>query len=180
MSRLKFRGGMMRYLLLFSLVLLIACVKGPIATYPDLGVVEVTSDTVLVVFNVPDPDNNGWNPGGGGSTSKPINIKLKERADKDVSINSLVWIFYNADAEIVDIEAQDYIPPIEIEAGKEYSLTVTVTVDERIADNIDDHDGGVDDFLGNGTIEFYVEGYDLERGEEINSIPSYTKIQVQK
>ena len=57
---------------------------------------------------------------------------------------------------------------------------VSVTVDEGIANNLDDHDGAQDDFSGTGTIKFTVGGFDRHWGNAINDIPSYTPMRVAK
>ncbi|OPX17610.1 hypothetical protein BXT86_05605 [candidate division WOR-3 bacterium 4484_100] len=174
---------MKKYLLIFSVLVLfvtIACVKEPLAMYYDLGVVEVISDSTSVNFNVPDPDTNGWHQWEGGEGTNTFTITLKEKAKKDVVINEVVWTFYTLDGGYVAQRGVDYIPPIKIDAGKEHELTLTIKVDEGIADDLDDATGDANDFYGEGTIEFDVRGYDVERGNEVNTIPSYTPITVQR
>ncbi len=166
------------------LFVIINCVKEPLAWYEDVGVVEVVTDTLLITFHVPDtdtgPGNPGWNPWGSGSASQDLSITLKEKAKKDVAITSLRWQFFDINGNQVASRSENYVPPIDIDGGKEYSYTVSIIVDERIADDLDDEDGANNDYYGRGTIKFIVEGYDLIRGEHINCIYSYTPIEVRK
>lgn len=175
---------MKKYLGLILLVLLANCVKEPLSWYEDVGVVEIQTDTTVITFHVPDTDTNpgnpGWNPWGGGSASQDLSITLREKAKKDVAITSLRWHFYDVDGGHVASRSENYVPPIEIDGGKEFSYTISVIVDEGIADDLDDADGANNDYNGRGTIKFIVEGYDLIRGEEINCIYSYTPILVTK
>lgn len=175
---------MKKYLGLILLILLANCVKEPLAWYEDVGVVEIHTDTTVITFHVPDTDtgqgNPGWNPGGNGSASQDLSITLREKAKKDVAITTLHWEFYNINGDRVAQRSESYVPPIEIDGGKEYSYTLSVIVDERIADDLDDADGANNDYYGRGTIKFIAEGYDLIRGEEINCIYSYTPILVTK
>jgi len=183
LDKLHQGGKMKRFFLLLTMLIIalgIACIKEPIAMYEDVGVIEVHSDTSVVLFNVPDPDNNGWNWSGSGECSKELTIILKEKAHKDVSIDRLNWKFYDLNGNSVGSRHKDYVPPITIKSGNEISCTVSVRVNEDIADELDDATGAVDDFYGEGTIEFNVEGYDTERGNTINTIPSYTPLKVQK
>ncbi|MEO0137248.1 MAG: hypothetical protein ABIL39_09515 [candidate division WOR-3 bacterium] len=178
---------MHKYIMCFVVLLgwmLIGCVKEPVAWYEDVGVVEINTDTSLVTFHVPDtdtgPGNPGWNPWGSGSASQDLTITLKEKAKKDVAITSLRWQFFDIDGSQVASRSESYVPPIEIAGGKEHSYTVSIIVDEGIADDLDDADGANNDYYGRGTIKFIVEGYDLIRGENINCIYSYTPIEVRK
>ncbi len=178
---------MQRYLSFAVVAFLFAfinCVKEPIAWYEDVGVIEITTDTTLVTFHVPDtdtgPGNPGWNPWGNGSASQDLSITLKEKAKKDVAISTLRWQFFDINGSQVASRSESYVPPIEIAGGKEYSYTVSIIVDERIADDLDDEDGAANDYYGRGTIKFIVDGYDLIRGEAINCIYSYTPIEVRK
>ncbi|MEO0216464.1 MAG: hypothetical protein ABIL70_07915 [candidate division WOR-3 bacterium] len=171
---------MKKYLSLVALLIIIACVKEPVGWYPDVGVIEVKSDTTTVTFHVPDPDGNGWHQWEGGEASQEMTITLKEKAKKDVAISKLKLEFYDENGDEVASYSEHYVPAIEIDGGKEYSYSVVVNVNEGIADKLDDETGAKDDFFGNGTIKFSVEGYDLQRGEAINCIPSYTPIQVEK
>ncbi len=175
-----FRGSPLMYLGIVALFLIVACVKEPIGWYPDVGVIEVKSDTLVVTFHVPDPNSNGWHPGEGGEASQELTITLKEKAKKDVAISKLNLEFYDENGSEIATHLEHYVPAIEIDGGKEYSYSVVVKVSEGIADELDDETGAENDFLGKGIIKFSVEGYDLQRGEEINCIPSYTPIQVEK
>lgn len=175
---------MKKYLGLIILILFANCVNEPLAWYEDVGVVEVQTDTTVITFHVPDtdtgPGNPGWNPEGNGSASQDLSITLKEKAKKDVAITSLRWQFYDINGSHVASRSENYVPPIEIGRGKEYSYTISVVVNEGIADDLDDADGATNDYYGRGTIKFIVDGYDLIRGEEINCIYSYTPIEVRK
>ncbi|MGB9719935.1 MAG: hypothetical protein ACPL28_00435 [bacterium] len=172
------------FALLGLLFVLINCVKEPLAWYEDVGVVEIVTDTLVVTFHVPDtdtgPGNPGWNPWGSGSASQDLSITLKEKAKKDVAISTLRWQFYDINGNLVANRSESYVPPIEIDGGKEYTYTVSIIVDEGTADDLDDADGANNDYNGRGTIKFIVEGYDLIRGENINCIYSYTPIEVRK
>lgn len=170
----------MRYLLFFLLLLTIACVKEPIATYPEGGVVSITSDTVEVLFNVPDVDNDGWNWGDTGQVVKTLNLTFNEKGGEDVAINTVYWAFYNHNGEYVQGDYIDFVPPLEVLAGSEKSYALSVTVNESIAHNLDDHDGAQGDFSGTGTIKFTVSGFDRHWGNAINDIPSYTPMRVAK
>ena len=172
----KFLWGLL-VVILFGFV---ACVNEPIAWYWDQGVIEMSSDTVTVNFNVPDPDTNGWHQWESGDGSQQMTVTLTEKGKKDVVIDRVVWRIYTLDRGFVASYDEDYIPPILIEAKQDLPVTVTVTINEGIADDLDDATGDQNDFLGQGYIEFSVEGYDIERGNEINCIPSYTLIQVQR
>ncbi|MEO0094296.1 MAG: hypothetical protein ABIL18_06025 [candidate division WOR-3 bacterium] len=172
------------FILISVLFFAITCVKEPVAWYEDVGVVEIITDTTLITFHVPDtdtgPGNPGWNPWGSGSASQDLSITLKEKAKKDVAITSLRWQFFDIDGSQVASRSESYVPPIEIAGGKEHSYTVSIIVDEGIADDLDDADGANNDYYGRGTVKFIVEGYDLIRGENINCIYSYTPIEVRK
>jgi len=175
---------MKKILGLIVLVLLANCVKEPLAWYEDVGIVEIKTDTTLVTFHVPDtdtgPGNPGWNPWGSGSASQDLSITLKEKAKKDVAVTTLRWQFYDVNGSLVANRSESYVPPIEIDGGKEFVYTVSIIVDEGIADDLDDADGANNDYNGRGTIKFIAEGYDLIRGESINCIYSYTPIEVRK
>jgi len=172
----------MKFLPLILVLALVACVKEPLGLYPDVGVVTVTSDSVRINFNVPDsyPDtlNPGWTPNGGGLASKTMSVVLKETAKKDVCVEALHWQFFDVNGNYVDSHTDEYIPPIEIKGGQDTTYSITIDVWEDIAYHLDHADGAQYDFSGTGTIKFYVEGYDLQRGEDINTIPSYTPISV--
>jgi hypothetical protein len=170
----------MRYLLFFLLLLTIACVKEPIGTYPEGGVVAIGSDTAEVLFNVPDVDNDGWHNNDSGEVIKTLNLTFKEKGGQDVAITSVYWVFYNYYGEYVQGAYVDFVPPLEVLAGSEKSYALSVTVDEGIANNLDDHDGAQDDFSGTGTIKFTVGGFDRHWGNAINDIPSYTPMRVAK
>jgi hypothetical protein len=170
----------MRYLLFFLLLLTIACVKEPIATYPEGGVVSITSDTTEVLFNVPDVDNDGWNWGDTGQVVKTLNLTFNEKGGEDVAINTVYWAFYNLNGELVQGDYIDFVPPLEVLAGSENTYALSVTVNESIAHNLDDHDGAQGDFSGTGTIKFTVSGFDRHWGNAINDIPSYTPMRVAK
>ncbi len=178
---MKKYSGVFATLILF---VVIGCVKEPIAWYEDVGIVEITTDTTLITFHVPDtdtgPGNPGWNPWGNGSASQDLSITLKEKAKKDVAITSLEWEFFDVNGSHVATRSEIYVPPIEIGGGKEHTYTVSIVVNENIADDLDDADGAENDYYGRGTIMFIVEGYDLNRGEEINCIYSYTPMEVRK
>lgn len=168
----------MKYAVLLLLLLVAACVKEPISYYYDGGIVEITADTAQVVFNVPDPGGDGWDWGDSGEVVKAIDLTLKERADKDVAITSVHWIFYNISDDYVDDGYINYNPPFQVPSGSETALALSVTVTEGIADNLDDHDGAQDDYSGTGTIKFYCLGFDQERGNAIYTIPFYLPIRV--
>lgn len=168
----------MKYAALLLLLLAAACVKEPVGYYYDGGVVEITADTAQVVFNVPDPDGNGWNPGGDGEAAKAIALTLNELSDKDLAITGVYWVFYNISDGYVDDGYVNYYPPFELPKGSETPLDVTVTVTEAIANNLDDHDGAQDDWSGTGTIKITCSGFDCERGNAINDIPVYIPIRV--
>lgn len=172
----------MKYLPLLAILLAVACVKEPVAWYYDVGVIEIISDTLTVSFNVPDTDtlSPGWDPNGNGEASKDLSITFREKAKKDVAITVLEWSFFDVDGAWIVNRSEIFVPPIEIRGGQEFTYTATVKVNEFIADRLDDADGSQDDFSGDGTIEFNVEGYDLVRGDDLNSIPSFTPIHVQK
>jgi len=169
----------MRYLPLLFVVLLIACVKEPIGWYPDVGVVEVSSDSTKVEFTVSDPDGDGWHYGDDGEGARDLVIALQEKAKKDVSIYRVTWEVYDIHPDEVSSDYKDLVPPIDIKAGSDTTVTVTIRITESVANSLDDADGGDDD-NGNGNIKFSVLGYDQERGEDINDIPSYTPIHVHK
>jgi hypothetical protein len=172
----------MKYLPILLVLALIACVKEPLGLYPDVGVVVVTSDSVRVNFNVPDSDPDsmspGWEPGYGGSATKNMTVILKETAKKDVQVEALHWQIFDVNGSVVGSDADGYMPPIEIKGGQDTSYTITIEVWEGWARDLDNADGTADDYAGNGTIKFYVDGYDLQRGEDINTIPSYTPMSV--
>ncbi|MCX7995654.1 MAG: hypothetical protein N3A65_07795 [candidate division WOR-3 bacterium] len=172
------------FFIMFATALLLNCIKEPVAWYEDVGIVEITTDTTITTFHVPDtdtgPGNPGWNPWGNGSASQDFTIKLKEKSKKDVAVSTLRWQFFDVNGTHIASRSETYVPPIEIDGGKEYTYTVSIIVDERIADDLDDEDGAANDYYGRGTIKFIVEGYDLIRGEEINCIYSYTPIEVRK
>lgn len=170
----------MKYAVLFLLLLVTACVKEPVGYYLDQGVVEITADTAQVIFNVPDPDNNGWNPGGDGEVAKVISLTMKEKSGRDLAITGIYWVFYNISDGYVDDGYLNYHPPFEVPDGSETPLDLTITVTEAIANNLDDHDGAHDDYSGTGTIKITVGGYDLERGNAINVIPVYIPIRVSR
>ncbi len=172
----------MRFCLPLLLTLaLVACVKEPVSLYPDLGVIVMTSDSVSVNFIVPDTDTMlpGWSPGTGEAV-KNMTVILKENGNKDVHVEEISWEFYDVDGDYLESHHETYIPPITIESGKDTTITVSVTVSEDLADELDDADGTVDDFIGSGTIMFEADGYDLERGQSINCVPSYTPMSVSK
>jgi len=172
---------MKKYLGLIILVLLANCVKEPLAWYEDVGVVEVKTDTTLITFHVPDTDTlPGWNPWGGGTASQDLSVTLREKAKKDVAVTTLRWQFYDVNGSLVANRSESYVLPIDIDGGKEYTYTISVIVDEGIADDLDYAYGADNDYNGQGTIKFIVEGYDLIRGESINCIYSYTPIEVRK
>ncbi len=158
----------------------IACVSEPVAWYWDIGVIEMSSDTLTVTFNVPDPDTNGWHPWEPGEGSQQMTVTLIEKGKKDVVIDRVIWRIYTLDRGLVASYDEDYIPPLLVEAKHELDVTVTVTISEGVADDLDDATGDNDDFNGEGYIQFSVDGYDIERGNEINCIPSYTMIRVQR
>lgn len=171
----------MKFCIPLLLVLaLVACVKEPVALYPDLGVIVMTSDSVNVNFNVPDTDTliPGWTPWGDGEAAKNMTVVLKENGNKDVHIEEVSWGFYDADGDYISADHETFIPPITIESGKDTTLTIQVIVWEDLADELDDADGDANDYSGRGTIMFEVEGYDLERGNDINCVPSYTPMSV--
>ena len=170
----------MRYLLFLLLLLTIACVKEPIATYPEGGVISVGSDTAEVLFNVPDVDNDGWNWGDSGEVVKTLNLTFKEKGGLDVAITSVYWSFYNYYGQYVQGAYVDFVPPLEVLANSQQTYALSVTVSEGIANNLDDHDGAQDDFSGTGTIKFTVVGFDRHWGNAINDIPSYTPMRVAK
>jgi hypothetical protein len=170
----------MRYALFLLLLLTIACVKEPIATYPEGGVIEIGSDTAEVLFNVPDPANDGWHWNDSGSVVKTLNLTFKEKGGLDVAVTTVYWSFYNIDGELVSSDYVDFVPPLEVLAGGQGTYALSVTVDEGIANNLDDHDGAQDDFSGTGTIKFTVNGFDRHWGNDINDIPSYTPMRVAK
>jgi hypothetical protein len=174
----------MKYLPLLLFLGLIACVKEPLALYPDVGVVVVTSDSVRVNFNVPDSDTSathpGWEPGYNGSATKNMTVVLKETAKKDVCVEVLHWQVFDINGSLIGTDADEYVPPIEIKGGQDTSYAMTIEVWEGWARSLDNADGAANDFAGTGTIKFYVSGYDLQRGEDINTIPSYTPMSVSK
>jgi hypothetical protein len=172
-----------KYLLPLILVLaVVACVKEPLGLYPDVGVVVVTSDSVRVNFNVPDSDPDtmspGWEPGYAGSATKNMTVILKETAKKNVHVESLHWQIFDINGDLVGSDNNEYVPPIEIKGGQDTTFTITVEVWEGWANDLDDADDPADDYSGIGTIKFYVDGYDLQRGEDINCVPSYTPMSV--
>ncbi len=176
----KFLGFILALLLCAG----INCVKEPVGWYEDVGIVEITTDTLLVTFHVPDtdtgPGNPGWNPWGNGSASQDLSITLKEKSKKDVAVTTLRWQFYDINGSLVNSHSETYVPPLEIKGGKEITYTVTIIVDEAVADDLDHADGADNDYYGRGTIKFIGEGYDLIRGEDINCIYSYTPMEVRK
>ena len=171
----------MKFCLPLLLVLaLVACVKEPVALYPDQGVVVMTSDSVTVGFIVPDTDSvAGWNPVGNGEALKTMTVILKENGNKDINVEDVSWSFYDCDGNYLASRNETYIPPIKIESGKDTTITVDVTVWEHLAYDLDNADG-TEDNLGSGTIVFEASGYDLERGNDINCVPSYTPMSVSK
>jgi hypothetical protein len=169
----------MKYLLLILVLALVACVKEPLGLYPDVGVVVVTSDSVRINFNVPDNDTiPGWPQGGWELATKNMSIVLKETAKKDVCVEVLHWQFFDIDGNLVGSDADEYVPPIELKGGQDTTFSMTIDVWQDIAYHLDNADGAQDDYSGNGTIKFYVDGYDLQRGEDINTIPAYTPMSV--
>jgi hypothetical protein len=174
----------MKYLLPLMLVLaFVACVKEPLGLYPDVGVVVVTSDSLRINFNVPDSDpdtilHKGWEPGYNGSATKDMTVILKETAKKDVIVEALHWQIFDVNGSLVGTDGDSYMPPLEIKGGQDTTYTVTIEVWEGWARTLDNADLPQDDFSGTGTIKFYVDGYDLQRGEDINTIPSYTPMSV--
>lgn len=170
----------MRNLLFLLLLLTIACVKEPIASYDERGVIEIGSDTAAVLFNVPDPGNDGWHNYDSGEVAKTLNLTFKEKGGLDVAITTINWTFYNINGEQVASDYIDFMPPLDVTAGSQINYALSVTVDEGIANNLDDHDGAADDFSGAGTIKFMVSGFDRHWGNAINDIPSYTPMRVAK
>lgn len=171
----------MRFCLPLLLVLaLVACVKEPVSLYPDLGVIVMTSDSVSAGFTVPDADTiPGWDPIGNGEALKNMTVILKENGNKDVHIEEVSWSFYDCDGNYIASRNEIYIPPITIESGKDTTITVEVTVWEHLAYDLDNADG-TENNSGSGTIMFEADGYDLERGQSINCVPSYTPMSVAK
>jgi len=168
----------MKYVALLLLLLSAACVKEPVGIYTDVGVVEITADTAQVVFNVPDPGNDGWNWGDPGEVTKNIDLTLKEQSGKDLSITSVYWAIYNLSDEYVGGGYKNYNPPFQVPSGSETALAFPVTVTEYIAGDLDDHDGANGDYSGTGTIKITCSGFDNERGNDINDIPLYLGIRV--
>jgi hypothetical protein len=172
----------MKYLPLILVLALIACVKEPLGLYPDVGVVVVTSDSVRINFNVSDSDTSstspGWEPWGNGLASKTMSVVLKETAKKNVHVETLRWQFFDVNGNQVATDNVEYVPPLELNAGQDTTYTMTIDVWENLALALDNADGAANDYAGTGTIKFYVEGYDLQRGEDINTIPSYTPMSV--
>jgi hypothetical protein len=170
----------MRYLLFLLLLLTIACVKEPIGSYDEGGVIEIGSDTAVVLFNVPDPGDDGWGNGMNdtGEVVKTMDLTFREKGGQDVAITTVYWTFYNHDGGYVSSGYVDFVPPFDVLAGSQEAYTLSVTVDEGIANNLDDHDGSPDDWNGTGTIKFMVTGFDRHWGNDINDIPSYTPMRV--
>ncbi len=173
----------MRFCLPLLLILaLVACVKEPVSLYPDLGVIVMTSDSVNVNFNVADSDTllPGWSPWGSSEAVKNMTVTLKENGNKDVHVEEISWEFYDSDGDYLESHHETFIPPITVESGKDTTFAVSVTVSEHLADEFDDASDPIDDFSGSGTVVFYADGYDLERGQGINCVPSYTPMSVSK
>ena len=172
----------MRYLpFLLLLLMVVACVKEPIGSYDEAGVIEIGSDTAAVLFNVPDTDSlPGWSPWGDGEATKTVTLTFKEKGGLDVSITMVSWVFYNVDGDQVSSDYIDFLPPLEVLARSQETYDLSVTVDEAIANNLDDHDGSQNDWSGTGTIKFLVSGFDRHWGNAINDIPSYTPMRVAK
>jgi hypothetical protein len=102
-----------------------------------------------------------------GTNKSITDVVLKETRGKDAAVNMVVWTLYDADGAELAGGAQVFMPPEEIEGGKE----ITVSIENVSYEHFDP-------WAGLGSIKLEAQGYDATYGSPIGSIPGYVEANV--
>ena len=159
---------------LVSLITILGCAPGTIGIYPVKPVIEVSTDTTMIVCVVPEGENNGWQPWDSGRDTFSLSFTLKETKGLPFYIISIKVDLYDKDGDRVDVlVSKDVIPNTYVEGHGEVSFTEDVIIDEGAADELEEADPNDRE----GFLKIYIEYFD-ENGQEFSSLPAFRRIKV--
>ncbi len=144
----------------------------------DYGIVKVSGPTEAVAFRVTDADTDGWKSYEAGYGTSTVELTLRETGGKEVAVTSVHWTLYDANGHWVAYGTK--LVDKTIAANGSTSVSISITLSEDDANQIEDADKPVDDFGGSGKLEFSVSGQDTEHAHYINSISGSADMTVAK
>ncbi|RKZ19437.1 hypothetical protein DRQ17_01155 [bacterium] len=156
------------------LVMLLGCAPGTIGIYPVKPVVEVSTDTTMIVSVVPEGSNAGWQSWDSGRDTFDLSFSLKETKGHPFYITTIKVELYDKEGNRVStLLDKDIIPNTYVEGHGEESFTEEIIIDEGDADDLETADPNDRE----GYLKIYIKYYD-ENGEEYSSLPAFRKIKV--
>lgn len=173
---------MKKFGILVSLIFLFVifnCSNESTPVYWDRGMVEISLvQTERIDFFVPDQGDSGWNSSDPGEDTVILDFTVKNQSDMELSLTGIHWQIYTGDHWIWG-DYDEYVPPLILPENDSTAIQLEVTINEERAYHID-HNDGIDDFIGTGTFQFYMTGYDNERYESIRCNYIYAEMSVAK
>ena len=146
----------------------------------DTGTVLVVGPAAAIEFAVPDPDAGlgqaGWSPGDPGFVTNTVELTLRETSGREVCVESIMWRLYDANGtqRATGIKYMS----TTIAANGTASASISITLDEGAANQIDDASGDPDNFSGSGAFTFSASGRDIKNDVPINDIDGSTDMTV--
>ena len=140
------------------LLVLFGCYPSTLGIFPVKPVVEVNTDTTMIVSVVPEGDQSGWQAWDSGRDTFSLEFTIKETKGHSFYIT-------NFKVELYDNEY--------MEAKEEKDYTKDVIIDEGDASDLEDADPNDRE----GYLKITISYYD-EYGESYSSLPAFRKIKV--
>jgi len=157
-----------------SLVVLLGCAPETLGIYPVKPVVEVSTDTTLIVSVVPEGSNAGWQQWDSGRDTFNLSFSVKETKGHPFYITTIKVELYDKNGDRVStLLDMDVIPNAYVEGNGEESFKEEVIISEGDAAKLEDADPNDRE----GHLKIYINYYD-EYGEEYSSLPAFRGIKV--
>ncbi|RKX71653.1 hypothetical protein DRP53_00785 [candidate division WOR-3 bacterium] len=170
-------------ILFVSSLVILACVKEPVAIYEDIPIIEVTSPSATEKFRVrcwidtfPIVDTTYDHS---YRDTNYVNVTLREHSGKKIRFTSVTARLYDQEGNYIGVVGEKaLIPPRTNEKQDTIVVKVPVILDGGDGEDLDKADGKIDYTGGSGYISFEAEGRDLDHGLEASSLESYTPLEV--
>lgn len=144
----------------------------------DYGIVDVSGPTSAVAFGVTDEGASGWKSYETGYGTSTVQLTVRETGGKEVKVNSVYWTLYDANGYYVASGTK--LVDATIAANGSTSISISITLTEDDANQLEDADKPTDDFNGSGKFQFSVSGEDTEHADSVHSIPGSADMTVVK